>query len=471
MSIIKQNNKILRSASGELVDDIGGNSSKLLHIDFDLQQRNRVFKDGSNLLKQVTDKLKNIPFFSESGEEPQFIYGSDGIHYVEFNGVDDLIYSEQNVNTNQDITIEFCLKFNSTGTNQIILSGDSKTTYIWELYLDAAKTLRLIRNGLGAAGWDLSAFDLTTDFHHYAIVLDGSNAYLFIDGIYVSSSLFSGYLSNAGILNIGRLYRVGSAPLDGQIKSIQIYSAVKYSNGASGNFSPKQPYFYYKRFKPDSNILCYLNSRYLKDCDINTSDQINRIEDEQNNIGFSQSIGNAKLTNKGILLESSQATQLNSDFIDISQIGTGDFTLMASINALNTSINSTGVWIQNILKLFSNGVNWRFQILAGALLSLDIEPITNGYCSLFAIRKNGVVYVGYNGILKNSGTNTYDFGLIGTDQRLLIGAANINGTLWGYYDEIYFSKNAIVDPTGKSIGQKVFEPLRRRSLNNEIIEY
>ena len=97
----------------------------ILHIDWDLQQRNKVRKDASNNILQVTDKAQNIPFYANTGEEPIFNYGG-GDCYAEFTGVN--YQGIKGLNTEKifddldggDFWMEFLIYYDNTnGVNQV----------------------------------------------------------------------------------------------------------------------------------------------------------------------------------------------------------------------------------------------------------------------------------------------------------------------------------------------------------------
>jgi len=90
-------NKVKRNPTGEVVDNAADDSDLLLSLDSDIQQPWWIFKNGSNLVKQVTDKANNLPFFAQSGNE--YTYNYDG-YFTRASGQ----YSNSSKNLNADLS-------------------------------------------------------------------------------------------------------------------------------------------------------------------------------------------------------------------------------------------------------------------------------------------------------------------------------------------------------------------------------
>lgn len=463
---------------------------KILHIDTDLQQVNRIHKDGSNKVKQITDKVNNTPFVSDAGNEPIFSY-EDG---YKFDGINDILYSNKNVDTTGLLTIEFWLKLNTTSGAQMIMSGDG-TSAIWELYFNN-KTLTLYSPSGGGIGVNFDAEDLTSTHFHIAMVFEGTYIYTFFNGVLYSSNLHNGGLDNSGFLQFGRVKRVSSFPLNGYIKGIRFYNYLKYdTTGVVGSavFTPKQPFSYYKRYREDGNKKLFISSRYLKDAVIDSSDRIESIEseidkltdsylaNEYNPILHQLDITKQPLyTKEGLYFDKTRGDYLysynseNSDARVGSITPSDDLTVMfwhkPTSMASHQGLFGGGPGVGgNDVNIFWNGVQnpgYKYEIYP-IMYPSNTYPL-DVFNHICYINKNDIAYLIINGILIDSASDV----LFDTDQAFIATFGTCFGTttnMDGYIDDQLVSFTAEIDPTGYTIGDKVFEPPRRRSL--EVKQY
>ena len=91
----------------------------------------------------------------------------------------------------------------------------------------------------------------------------------------------------------------------------------------------------------------------------------------------------------------------------------------------------------------------------------------NEYNHVATLIKDNTLYLFINGVLDGIYNNSPSL----SNSYIYLGdyGSIQDGTLWD--DLLVVKGDSIIDPSGKSIGTKCFEPPVRRSLNSEFIEY
>ena len=511
MSLYKQNNKIVRSGSGELLVNSGGNTSKLSHIDANLQVPNMVFKDSNNRISQVTDK-KNKDAYSQHTASKQPTFNYDGrIGYA--SGTKQYLISNNKgavLPSSSDFTIKIKVHAPSVSnqfTNAIyqnmdedqIGSGSPKNVnFMIRMDTDILPTYKVFQflyttDGTWATGNVREGgtnHALPADDIYNTLIIRRSNwLYIVTNGVLGLKVIMTDSIANLSVDKI-----LGNAsystPVDYSLLAFEVYDSALYdfsafspsSNVILPNFDIK-PFFYYKRFKPDSNRLIYTNSRFLEDCDINTSDEITSLKSEVNDFELkTKSVGQEpKLTKYGIDFGGSLPKRLFA-FNGGSESLKTDFNENTKIYAecwfyprttavdqwfYNISTSTTGFYLNFLynslgvgnIRIFFNGSSLgvigtaaldKWTHVAALYDKTNMYTYVNGVCTSITpifISDNSTNIFKNVGAFDNTSTGAFD-GIL--DEMPLI------------LDEMPF------DPVGSIVGRKKIEPLRRRSLNNQL---
>ncbi|MCP4337048.1 MAG: LamG domain-containing protein [Mycoplasma sp.] len=426
--------------------------SKILDISTNRQISNRLFTGPLNVCTQVTCTKSNIPFVGNNA-----VFNWDG--YFEFNGVDSIFVSNKNIELDNTVTFEFGLKLNSTTGLNMIVSGDSETAGKWEVYFNGT-IFSLWRVSGESFSYTFTEEELTNGLNHFLLVLDGTYAYLFYNGVYKSISLSTGTFDNTGVLQIGGVIRTGTAFFDGDISSIKIYNKVLRGYSSENNFSPQEPFIYYKRYKEDGNKKLFLTSRNTKDA-IDTDNRIERIFSEIGNHYFEQltPVNKPTWTEKGILFASGEFLEQASS--DVYNFGTENFYLSKWIDFHNEAVAfEIG---SGVIRFGLDSTNAYIETSGGKLYATKSHLPNEGYKHYEMIVISGVLYFGIGGILENSRGESVDYD---TNQ-----AAKIGGSFIGYVDDLLLSHVAEVSPVGFSNGQKFTQPQRRKGYDSTFIQF
>lgn len=454
-------NKVLRIASGEVLVDSNGNNTKILDLNTYLYPVNQIHKDSNNLVSQITDRAQGIPFVqSDNAKKP--VYNYDG--YFQFDGTDDFFKTPSYNPKCYDYVGKSAFYFtfwvyfdNLTGDQNIYaLSTDTASSTDFYIRMFNSGQLQVVISGIGGVNTvtTISANALT----RIDVVFTGTKIYLITNGIKNNESAATiGGNNNNRRAYLGTRYNSNTYVLKGRIYSIESKIGVFPYNvdviNGTTVFNPiYKPFTHLKRFaNKNGNIKAFLSSMYLKDAVINSSDEITSIKDEQGSVYSSSGTNAVKITNKGLYFQGSAYLQ-RTGFA----IGTNAFFIGLWVN--NSNANDANIYQNSGITIDKNGGNYRINGNVIGALS------TNNYEYVFALRLSGVLYYGINGVLKGSVADTNNYTLSDT----IIGSNNFIG----YVDDVLPSiENSIINPTGYSVGQKVFEPPRRRCLDSHILQF
>lgn len=252
-----QDNKILRATSGEVSVDSGGNSSLILKLDADLQQRNRIFKDGSNAVSQITEKAQNIPFVqSDSAKQPVYNYGdaaSGGYPYLEIasgKGLTTTKFPKNIIEGTRDWTMEFWVWMTTSSDAVVEKRGNGGASYGWAIFVGGSSNLLAYISSNGTS-WDVASGNTITEsllpretWYHIALVNESNTLKSYVNGVLqpITIDTSSGFYEDDAEMRIGANISY-SATLNGYIKSLELYDYAKTE------IQVKQPFTYLKRYK------------------------------------------------------------------------------------------------------------------------------------------------------------------------------------------------------------------------------
>ena len=482
MSILKVD-KILRSQDQSILVDSVGNSTKILHIDTDLQTPNRIFKDGSNLVSQITDKAQNIAFIADVGKEYTFNYGG----YFEGDGTKKM-RSTKRISDINTFTFRWVSKgVSSGGANLFVLSANL------DWYLNQAGNIINLYDGttthsLFAGSYGIDIYNL------FELCYDGTNCVLLINGAVKSKSTPSiATLSSSEKLSIFSYQFNDTANLNGSFKQVQIYDRSIYdlanlnvSDVIHQTTGENFTYIWYKRYKPDGYKKLFLSSRYLKDATINSSDEISTIYPEIGDVLINNLAEKPTLTKGSIYFGNTSGLRfLEAGRLDFSSndFYCGLWVKYSAFNTVNGFIgnddqpnNDSGLVIQ-----YYKTTNEYWVLLSNTGSSFDqiatfsFTETLDTYVYVAVMRKSDTLYFYRNGILLGTYALPEGYDIFYSLDKYLIGSRSRpqpNFMHLGHIDDFLVSiGDSIIDPTGKSIGEKVFEPPRRRSLESEFIQF
>lgn len=477
MGALKKNNKVIRSSSDEIFDNDAANPSKLLHVDFDLQQRNRVFKDGSNLVSQVTDKARNIPFVYKTGN-PQFVHSDDGIHYAEFdNG--GVVADNINLGYVDSLSIEFWFRTSNKDTTgiRVLWSYNGANGLMLNAYFNDNKIV---------SNFGTHTFPIVNDtWHHFKYYISNSTLWLFFDGELFAVSATALTPSNDNTFSWGVNYTGSNLCTDIDMKNIILHTdlpELSFSSGDIGTqvFAPKSPFFYYKRYKEDGNKLAYINSRFLQDAVINTSDEISSLKNEiANGVGVVNTVASnfPKYTNKGFLFDGTQdGFKSDGAYSTVTNLENQFFSCWFSPNTITgnqTLMTIVGTGYSIAISVLSTGL---FAIYNGISSSNSTITATVGnYYHVAGMKIGTDLYLFVNGIL--AVITTHSVSSFSGPLICYLGSFDTSlNFINGYADEFFIEHdNLSIDPSTAGIDDRVFDEngdfFRRRGLGNQLTQF
>ena len=470
MSILTQDDKVLSSVSGEIINPDASVSTKI-HIDTDLQLPNRIFKDGSNLVRQITDKAQNIPFLSKHASvsvNPSYAYNDgDGFPYIAFLPTTKGLISKDAVNIDYTKSFVIELMWRPTvfpyASNQYLFSHCSASDINLGAFVRIIGNQTTINSNLVSIDPSLVGITLTAGvWYHLMYIIDQDSTvkrvFAYLNGKYVGPASIPAKGNVTQPLGVGITpYGNGVNTLNGDVSYCKVYSGLGIMKAnqtlpTTGQqvFTPRKPFFYYKRYKDDGYKKLFFSSKYLKDASIDVSNQITTIKDEFDSIITDAGTNKVKWNPKGFYFNQSFLT--NSGYL----IGTNDFFI--------------GFWIKNTDSANSDLFKNSNITISKVSNNYDINSNTIGLFStsnyeyLTVIRRTGILYWFINGKYIGSVSDTSNYTL----SDLIIGS----NSFIGYIDGVLLSiGDSIIDPTGFSVGQKVFNPPLRGGFDSEIFKF
>ena len=462
--------------------------TKILHIDTDIQQPNRIFKDSSNLVRQITDKSQNISFLSDSGKEPIYNYGntnSNGYPYFEFNNKKISTVNEIVFNHNSEFSFEFWIAFTefTNSTSGFIFQWGDDTNYdnfSAKVTLNT-KIFQVCNYSINVESILGITLQTNTFYHIYCGVKDGYiNA--FFNGYYMGRTTNSSTNVNAK-LHLGDTYNNIRPLTDTYISNLFFYDNDNIGFGSDTApsvgtkvFNPNfKSYTIFKKYKEDDNKKLYLSSMYLKDATISNSD--NTISNIRNQIGDKVLIPNSyvKLDDGFKFGDPSGAIFFNPDSGDLSDynIGTNNFYASAWFKCVDNATEYVNILRDlssspNIVIYSYNG-NASIVIKDGIggeqINSASFTPTLGEWFHLAGGRKDDIIWLSVNGKLLILSTNNTILNIPNATSQLRLGGKFFYSSNICIMDDLLLSiGESIINPQGYSIGQKVFKLPQRNSL-------
>ncbi|RLD70377.1 MAG: hypothetical protein DRI98_08080 [Bacteroidetes bacterium] len=337
-----------------------------------------------------------------------------------------------------DFTIDFWVNFTSSLTNQqwLVFQWPGAAPYRI-LYLQNGKLYYTDRDG-GVNGADMESdagiFASTGVWYHVAFVRNGSNPYLFIDGVSQNLTVSDGFDT---MVNISSPLIIGGRTdrwLDGYIQEVRISNMARWTTGFTPSTEP---------YTSDANtkLLLHMNGDVSDGTHVVTSN------------------GNPQLNATITKFDGAMYFDGNGDYLTIPDsddwdFGAGDFTIdyweyrtNATIN-LSTIARDTSSGVMAFLTGWSaGGVGSALGFLASSNGSTwDIANNSMGVVTLntwihYAIVRSGNTwYIFRDGVQTDTWTNSGT--LLASSNALSIGVYNVDKYFQGYIDELRISNKA-----------------------------
>lgn len=492
---------------------------KILEVNTDRQLPNKIFVDEStNKAKQVTDKAKGLPFFELSSAN-QPIFSNDG--YYDFQTANTILYNKKTVidftkpftyetlfymptfsgtkglfsmidNTNfyeylelnvQSFASDFSFNVGAKANNALLISTDSGGYGEYDslnhlMLIFASNKLCFIINGVVRG---LIAIDFTgrsLEFDHYPTCF--GNQYV---------------RSNFGAIHKLYYARAYNHPL------IDIDNMAIANGDVLFDPSTRTAFNYYHRHKDDEYIKAYISSKYLKNAIIDNSNKIeslyssvNVVDDETSGAfrTFAYEGVQAKqptLTNQGLLFDKG-----NSQECLLKKSGVNYFARISELNNWYISLwfkpNSTDV--NQFFLYFNVGpgrymkllYNWTGGQGGGRIAFADNSGTNIEALGIYPV--GDFVHVAFERDEVNQRHNYFINGyyvgftafpnLTYSDRLLNLRLGSQGGSLFTscYIDDVLPIINRptpLINVTGYSVGDKVFEPPKRGGFEDYILQY
>lgn len=484
MTILKQNSKVIINLAVEVINNSASDSNLKIKVDTDLQIPNRIFKDGSNQVKQITDKTSNIPFVEQGGKA---IYNYEG--YFEFDGTKGYTSHGKVPSMPQNFTYELWYQKTSFPGIQVLMQKGTGSPLDREFttYFDTSNTFRMLLYSDVSTNSNIFIDNLpSTGFHNITIQKDGTQIKIFVDGVYkkIQTLSTSTVYNNLLQWTIAHSIGFGSFKFDDDLKSLAISEGAKYdTSGFSINdqvFTPKEPFIFYKRFKNPA-IKTYTNSKYLKNAVINSNNEITKIYDEQDNIWLDVGTTAVKIDKQGfdfgttaqgaVLQYQESFNPQNKDFF------IGFWAKPSSVSGVQVFLSNWNSSPEKSFQLIMNGGALQLFLSDDgstntSITSTGISFTLSKFTYISIQRVNDVLYFEKDGVLKSTYNLPANFTINTVAQKLEMGIATSGSPYGGILNDFIYSEiDGLVDPTGFSVGEKVFESPRRGGFDSEIIQF
>jgi hypothetical protein len=339
-----------------------------------------------------------------------------------------------------DFTIDFRFKINTLSTNAGLVGQYVNSTNRWSVYLLSSGKLGcyFTVGGVVKGYYETGILTLGTIYHHLEVVRNGSNAYIFLDGISQSLTTFTSFGSNdvgnlSSVLYIGQTGN-SSEYFNGRIDELRI------SKGIARHISNFTPSIVEYTTDSYTKLLLHFNSPFIDNSSLNY---------------FITPYGDAQIdTAQSVFGGASGLFDGSGDWIAVNAsvdwaFGTGDFTLDLRVrfNILPTAGNVATFFSTNngtiglLAGLYNNSGNYQL-FLQHDVASVNSSnlTITTGIWYHFAIvMASNIVYFFQNGNAVGSIAFNKNFDDI---VSLSIGARSLTNSLFlnGWIDEPRISK-------------------------------
>lgn len=468
MILRRQDSKILRNASGEIITDDGDSSSGLiLSIQPNLQIPFSVLKGETNLVRQITDVDRGIAFV-QNDPLKQRVYNHAGYYEglagtVPYNSNQLLNLGDKDWTIRGRYTVKSLSGYSPLLSNR--LSGNTLgmavTGYVGLPLLaifmgGVSYTIGSGRNDNLTIGFIMDFF-----FEKRGNRVKVFRSHPFYGGVhkYYDVVLPQSFIEDT--LEPVKLFYDPYTPTSGFIHDLhhliieegsRYYDSALVGTEVDSDTNPEwnRPFTHLKRYKADGNKVFFLTSNYLKDAVIDSSNQITSIYDEFGGQLIDGGTNSVKNSNKGFLFNQSFLSKAGYT------IGTNDFYIGFWVKT--TDITDANLFQNSNITIAKSSSN--YIVNSNTIGALNITKYT--YISV--LRKTGVLYWFINGVYFGSVADTSNYSL----SNLVIGS----NTFVGYIEDVLMSiGDSIINPAGYSVGDKVFQPPKRRSLDNRFIQF
>jgi len=440
-------------------------SKILLHIDIDMQLPNRIFKDSTNKVSQITDKAQNIAFVqTDVNKQPTFEYGKG----VRFDGEKPLVWASGAYDQQLEFFIlQFQIEFKSIdyGNRYLMFFRDTVYGYLGLRY---GTTLEF---NLGTFSHIFSFSSGVIDRLDVPIkVMLGKLPYTSVDGIIYSANYFAAidgvvqyYIfstdsnkiritNNLQIFGWDGFNSYGEAIMD----NFQIHS-IDSSFRILKNDIPKlykEKFTHFKRYKADGLKEFFLSSKFLDGVIIDVNDNITSIKCSIGTDVFTYSTNKPKWTKTGLLFAGGQVLQSTNTY----SFGISDFFIGFWANP---TADAVILRFGTDIKIGKDSTNDYFET---NLIKTYASQTLTGYKYYCFIRISGTLFLLINGQTQAIKVESIDYS---TPLMAIIG-----GTFAGLFDEPLLAVgDSIIDPTGYAVGNKVFEPPMRGQFDGTIKQF
>lgn len=479
---------------------------KILHIDTDLQQVNRIFKDENNKVKQITDKVNNIAFVqTDVAKQPTYNY--DG--YYEF-GADDEVAMVSDNRTFRFLDGDFTIIFRVNNLHYTEISyifrkmsyPNDFEFFVGSGYSSTQKLgIQIYKTNIHGSTRHNIFSDIGDCTKSWTCVITGKidDSNLICRSVSINDNNTVHHKSDIITIPLVDIAGLATAPIEIGKKNRSNFEYLKIYNTAFLNdkvldisigdtFNVPQPFRFHKRYRTDSTKKLFLSSKYLKDAEIDSSDEVTKITNYINSQNdFSTLNHGIFLSNKGIIFDDSiQVPHLSTNNTNIINLTDDDFYMGLWVYD-NEPVNKYAPYItkdnlntgnRSFSFIRSNDGHYYFSMSVDGV-SID-EQLDFGVAKLSTyeyisvLRKGDILYGFVNGVLNQTHNLPTTYIIKDVSNNIMIGvfSTTLPHNFTGYLDDVLISiGDSIINPTGKSIGYKCFEPPRRRGNNSEIQQY
>jgi len=480
-----------------------------------IQFPNRIaINQADSKVSKIIDTAQNICFSqSDSAKQPVLNYNEMALEFADGS----MVANTNNFPVSNNFYFGAWVKVPSlTDFAPILVKGtyNVDNEFRFDIYTNLLRFefYTSANTSIGVTVGSINSIMTVDTWHHIAVQKEGATYRAYIDGKFYGQTINAAalHVANNEPIKIGEWTIIGR--LTGNIKNIECYNKVivpiiSTSLGALV-FDPKKSVLWYKRYKDDGNKKLFLTSRNLEGADINSASEITSINSEVKGIDDAirgdvpltsfykdlSATNKATLTKQGLKFTTS-GQEYGETFCNTTNPVSQRFytyepsllevTLSTWFMPQSTAVNQYflsfrvggGVPIYsaayNIIWNASQNAGNKFMLYDGVTLHKmdEIYPLNN-WVHLCHVKKGDTSYFFVNGILRyvyldRSGINP------SVDSYPYLTFAKHPGTaLYSdcLLDDVFVSHTAEIDPTGYSVGQKVFQPPRRKDLTIEEYE-
>lgn len=492
MTVLSQNNSIIKSLGGDILDPAATVNNKILHIDTDLQFPNRIHKSATdNKVKQITDKAQGIIFAQTTANKPTYKY--EGC--LSFDGGDGLHSLPVNLNLGSEWDLEFWFRPQSfaEGAIQFIyrIGEGTVLAYCYFSVNSGVYTFTTNLGNISVPAFGIPAPTLNT-WHHLYFSLKSGYIHAYYDGYFITASTFS-FTNQLTTISLGRNYNT-LYPMTADITFFKISNNARYYGLVTAGTKVFNPVFntgftHIQRYSEDGFKKLFISSKYLKDAVIDSADVVEKLYASNrglNNVSVPHSCymrqetsGNRPvITKQGLKFTRAAATFIRA--ANDSALGVPFGYNWWTYSAVSSwyfggwhrpESNNGSQWFarfglnegyNGFQLLWANSANNKYTFFNGVVLEPNITFALNTFNHIAACKIAGdKTYCFINGILVGTLTNAADIAATFIGMMLGRSSNSYNASDCTMDDWLLDINSPIIDPTGYTIGDKVFEPPTR----------